>query len=330
MQTSFYFENPEFLYLLALVPAFIYFYYFWYAKKRLVVKLSYNPEKLFKPKRNLTFLRHIPPVLQTIALTAMIFAISRPQFSHDSVEKSSEGIDIVISLDVSGSMDGKEMGDTRIEIAKQKAVEFIKGRVDDRIGMVLFAQDALTYAPLTTDYEFLKQQIKEINLGVLPKQGTAVGSGIAVAVNLLRESDRPSKVIILLTDGSNNSGKIDPLTAAQLALKHNIKIYSIGIGKKEYSAPDPFGGMQYYQSDVDYETMQKISQLTNGESFSAEDPKGLSKIFDKISKMEKTEVREDVYKNKQDLYPKILLFSAILLSIAYGLVAFNFNNPLEE
>jgi Ca-activated chloride channel family protein len=289
------FRSPGYLLLLLAIPIYLTWYYWWYDRRRLIVPLSYDPKKVSPKRFNLAFLRVIPQVLNVAALTFMVVALARPITSRQIEQRHSEGIDIMLVLDVSGSMETTDFKPNRLEVAKETATKFIDGRSYDRIGMVVFAEDALSYAPLTLDYSLLKQQIESITSDMMPKEGTALGSAISVGVNRLRESKNPSKIMILITDGSSNRGQIDPITAAELAKRHKVKIYPIGVGKKEFVQVTPFGS-QTVKSDLDEPTMQSIAETTGGEFFRSTDKRSLGTIFDKISKMETVEVEEFQYR----------------------------------
>jgi Ca-activated chloride channel family protein len=270
----------------------------------------------------------VPLILSIAALFFGTLALARPQSAPETMEQYSEGIDIMLVLDTSGSMEETDFPPNRLEVAKKTAAQFLEGRVDDRIGVVVFAEDAFSYAPLTLDYDLLRKQIESLNSNIMPNRGTAVGSAIAVAINRMQESNSPSKVIILLTDGASNRGQIDPITAAKLAADAKIKIHSIGIGKKEYQKETMFGS-QTVQSDLDEGTLMEVSRIANGKFFRSEDPESLGKIFDLISQMEKTEIVTEMYREVTDLYPTILIVTLILMAISFGLMATFIYNPLE-
>lgn len=322
------FKNPEFLFLLLLIPAFIFWYTLWYEPRRLVVPLSYDPNKLAPPKLNLSFLRVFPHVFNVAALGLIVLALARPITAFETEDRYSEGIDIMLVLDTSGSMETDDFKPNRLEVAKETAQRFIEGRLDDRIGIVLFAEDAFSYAPLTLDYELLKKQIKTINSNIMPKEGTAMGSAIAVAINRMKESNSPSQVLILLTDGASNRGQIDPLTAAELAEETGIKIYAIGIGKEEYQRQTMFG-TQTIKSDLDEETLEKIADKTGGRFFRSTDAKSLDKIFGIISGMEKVEIKEERYREEKDTYTPLLVWAGIFFAASLLIMMTFVYNPLE-
>jgi len=317
-----YFANPEAFLLLVLIPVFILWYFLWFNKKRLVIPLSYDPVKMAKPGLRLSFLRWLPWIGQLAGIVCLIIALARPQTSLEFKIRYSEGIDIMLVLDTSGSMEASDFWPNRLEVAKDKALEFIDGRLDDRIGMVLFAEDAFSYAPLTLDYELLRKLIREIHLNIMPNNGTAMGSAIAVAINRMKDSECPSKVMILLTDGASNRGEMDPVIAAKLAKERKIKIYSVGIGKRDHG-----GGMS---GALDEETLKSVAKSTGGDFFRSSDARGLEKIFDRISEMEKVEITEETKEDITDHYPIWLLYSILLFITSYIAMSFNIANPLES
>lgn len=317
-----YFANPEAFFLLLVIPAYIVWYFVWFNKRRLVIPLSYDPVKLAKPKLRLAFLRWLPLVAQVAGIALLVVALARPQTSLEFKIRYSEGIDIMLVLDTSGSMETSDYWPNRLEVAKDKALEFIDGRLDDRIGLVLFAEDAFSYAPLTLDYKLLNKLIKQIHLNIMPNNGTAMGSAIAIAINRMKESESPSKVMILLTDGASNRGEIDPVTASKLASENKIKIYSVGVGKRDY------GGS--LSGALDEETLRKVAKNTGGDFFRSSDARGLEKIFDRISEMEKVEITEETKEDITDHYPKWLVYSLLCWLGSFLLMMLNLSNPLES
>ncbi len=322
------FRSPGYLFLLLTIPAYLIWYYWWYDRKRLIVQLSYDPNKIAPGRANWGFLRALPQILNLIALLLFIVALARPITGREIENRYSEGIDIMLLLDTSGSMETEDFKPNRLEVAKKTALEFIAGRSYDRIGMVVFAEDAFSYAPLTLDYNLLKQQINSITSNIMPKEGTAVGSAISVGINRLKESSTPSKVMILMTDGASNRGQIDPITAAGLAKRHKIKIYTIGIGKPEFQQQTPFG-VQTVKSDCDEPSLQKIAEMTDGKFFRSTDESSLKTIFNNISAMEKVEVTEEHYREENDFYAPILLLGFCIFAFTMLLKVTFVHNPLE-
>jgi Ca-activated chloride channel family protein len=276
------FAHPHFLLLLACIPILA----LWYFKKRKgrgstirfshlgFIKEAYRPSAVR--------VRHLLFLLRLLALVFLIIAFARPQSGIKGEEVITQGIDIVLAMDVSSSMLAEDIKPNRVEASKQVAAEFIQGRKNDRIGMVVFAGEAFTQCPLTLDYGILLTFLDQIHVNMI-EDGTAVGMGLATAVNRLRNSEAKSKVIILLTDGRNNRGEVDPLTAAQAAQAFDVRIYTIGAGTRGsalYPVQDPFFGKRYVpmQVDIDEETLRKIADLTDGRYFRATDRKQLDSI----------------------------------------------------
>lgn len=324
-----YLANPATLWLWLSIPGFLAWYILWYDKRRLFIPLSHDPEKLAGKKRISTILRYLPMSLQLLGLVLAIYALARPQLAHESMKIFSEGIDIMLLMDTSGSMETEDFEPNRLSVAKEKAITFIEGRKEDRIGIVLFAEDAFSFAPLTLDYALLKKQVESIRPNIMPKDGTAMGSAIAIGVNRLAQSQSPSKVMILLTDGSNNRGQLEPQMAARLARERNIRIYAIGIGKEEFTYQDKNGRFRTVKSDLDEPTLKEIAELTGGTFFRSTDNQDLEQIFNQISAMEKVEIIEETQKEITDLYPIFLICAALALMVAWVLMFFNFYNPLE-
>lgn len=242
--------------------------------------------------------RHIPFVLRLAALFFMTIALLRPQLPDDidiTRQQISEGIDIVLAMDISGSMLAEDFKPNRLVVAKDVAIDFIKKRPFDRIGLVVYEGDALTLCPMTTDHKFLIERFKNAESGII-KDGTAIGMGLATAVNRLRESEAKSKVIILLSDGVNNQGNIDPTTAAEIAKEFGIRVYTIGIGKNgdaPFPMRDPFGRTQRVMMpvEIDEQLMENISEMTGGKYFRATDREKLENIYSEIDEMEKSKVK---------------------------------------
>ncbi len=312
------FANPALLVLLLLIPVLIY----WYLKKYNNQKASFRVSSL-EGIRNLpaswkSRLRPVLIILRILVIALLIVAIARPRTSSVTENLNSEGIDIVLCLDVSGSMLARDFKPDRIEAAKKVAMNFVKGRPTDRIGLVIFAGESFTQCPITTDHAVLLNQIKSVKSGSL-EDGTAIGMGLATSVDRLRKSKAKSKVIILLTDGVNNTGLIDPLTALNIAKLYHIKVYTIGvgtIGMAPFPVPIPGGGVQMQQMKVQIDTalLKKIASETGGQYFRATDNRSLQDIYKQIDKMEKTKIKVTSYKQYKELfYPFALAALAFLL-----------------
>ena len=266
-------------------------------------------------------LRRLPDALLLGALTLGILGLARPQERDASVERSTEGIDIVLALDVSTSMTAEDFVPNRFEAAKSVAAEFVRGRESDRIGLVVFAAQAYTQAPLTLDYPFLLTMLQEVRMGLI-EDGTAIGTALATATARLRDSDAASKVVILLTDGQNNRGQVDPQTAAEAAAALGVKVYAIGVGSEGGSLRGrmPFGGSPLQQApEVDEAALRAVAQTTGGRYFRATDAQALREIYDAISALERTEIEETVLLDVEELYPWALWPALACLLLAVGL-----------
>jgi Ca-activated chloride channel family protein len=275
----------------------------------------------------------LAPVLRWIAYSLVVFALARPQFKNTTVERSAEGIDIVLTLDISTSMKAEDLKPNRLEAAKNVARNFINKRFSDRIGLVVFAGKSFTVVPPTLDYDLLKKMLSNVEMGVI-EDGTAIGMGIATAVNRLKDSNAKSKVIILLTDGQNNAGEIDPVTAADLAAAYGIKIYTIGAGTRgtaPYPIQDPIFGTRYQNVpvNIDEDMLKQIAEITGGAYFRATDTEKLEDIYAQIDKLEKTEIEEVIYTDYKDLYPRFLLPGILLLVFSIISERFVFRTAVE-
>lgn len=279
-----------------------------------------------------SLLRFLPDVLFILFTMLIVMAIARPQRVNEKVEQSAEGIDIVLAMDVSGSMELEDIAPNRLEAAKEVAHRFIDGRIQDRIGLVVFAGDAYSLAPLTTDYQLLHESIESIGFKMVPNDGTAIGSALAVAINRMRDSQAKSKVVILISDGENTAGSLDPAMAAQLAFAYNIKLYTIGIGKDGQVAydADESGNPLYVETIMDESTLRELAQIGTGNYFRADSKDALQEIFQRINKLEKTEVTEKRFRDTRDYY-QVYLKWAMLLLLCWMLLKNTFvTNVLED
>lgn len=268
-------------------------------------KLQWHPSVL---------LRYIPHILFTILGTLLILALARPQKTNEMVEQWTEGIDIMLVVDISESMQIEDFKPNRLEAAKEVARNFIDGRFQDRIGMVIFSGDAYSLSPLTTDYDLLKAYIEDISFDMIENRGTAIGSALAVATNRMRESDSESKVMILLSDGDNTAGNIDPITAAKLAHAYNIKMYTIAVGQ-EGRVPfgkDFFGRPRYVENTLDETTLREIAKIGEGEFYRVSDNQALEQVFALIDAYEKAEIKETRYKDTMDYYQIYLKWAIVI------------------
>ena len=314
------FAEPLFLYLLIAIPAMIAFYIL---KQQSVTASLRMPGLQSFAQAGITFrnyLRHILFALRTIALTLLIIVLARPQKTDKFQDISTEGIDIVLTQDISGSMLARDFRPDRLEASKNIATEFISGRPYDRIGLVVFSGESFTQCPLTTDHAVLINLLREIQSGMI-EDGTAIGMGLATAVNRIKDSKAKSKVIILLTDGVNNRGEIAPATAAGIAKNFGIRVYTIGVGTQgmaPYPVQTPYG-IQYQDMpvEIDEAILQEIAQNTGGKYFRATDNEKLIQVYREIDKLEKSkiDVRQFSRKEEKFLFPAILAFCMLIFEI---------------
>ncbi|KUG08406.1 VWA domain-containing protein [Solirubrum puertoriconensis] len=251
-----------------------------------------------------SLLRFVPDFVLALSLMMGLLALARPQRTDERVEQSGRGIDIVLAVDVSASMELQDFQPNRLGAAKRMAQAFVRGRRGDRIGVVAFAGDAYSVLPLTTDYELLTEELKGLRLGLIPTDGTAIGTALGVATNRLRNSPGRSRVCILLSDGENTAGSLDPLTAAQLAHAFGLKLYTIGLGK-DGTVPygrDEQGRPRFVETRLDETTMRQIAEAGAGQFFRATDNSALQRVFAQIDQLEKTEVKLTRYRNTHDYY----------------------------
>lgn len=327
---SYEWENPLLLNLLWLIPLLVLIRKFIKFLKKPVLELSL-PKSVTKANP-WTYLRLIPTGFFFLFLIFVVLALARPQRSNERVEQYTEGIDILLVMDISESMDLQDFSPNRLEAAKKTAIEFINGRFGDRIGMVVFSGEAYSLSPLTNDYELLTSLIEEINFSMIEAKGTAIGSAIAAGTNRMKDSDSPSKVMILLSDGESNAGNVDPIFAAQLATAFGIKIYTIAVGKDGMVpyGTDFFGRPQMVESYLDESTLREISTIGSGQFFRASDGKALNQIFEQIDKLEKTEILENRYKETADFYRIYLFWGMLFFVIWMALKSSFFNNFLLD
>lgn len=319
---NFEFNNPEFLWLLALIP-FIATWFFLVRKKETATLTvssikGFNTTSSFLPK-----LKPLLPIIRLISLTLLIIALARPRNVAVSTKvKANRGIDIVMAIDVSASMLARDLKPNRLEALKVVATNFVNRRPNDRIGIVVYAGESFTQTPITSDKSITRRTISEIKWGQL-EGGTAIGMGLGSAVNRLKESEAKSKVIILLTDGVNNSGFVDPKTATELAKELNIKVYTVGIGTNGMAdfpfSKDARGRLQFrkQQVEIDEELLQFIASETQGQYFRATDNPELQEIYDEIDTLEKTKIEEFKYYNYQEKYRYLLFFAGGLLLLEF-------------
>lgn len=311
------FANPLYLYLLLLLIPVI-AWYVWKqkgAQASLQVSAIQAFDKL--PVTYKSYLRHFRFFLRLLILGCVIIALARPQSSSSWQNSSTEGIDIILALDVSTSMWAQDFKPDRLEAAKDVAAAFINGRRNDNIGLVEFAAEGFTLCPMTTDHTILLNQLKEVQCGVL-EDGTAIGVGLATAINRIKDGQAKSKTIILLTDGSNNRGQVSPATAAEIAATYGIRVYTIGVGTRglaPYPARTPYGTIvtQQVEVDIDENTLKQIAATTGGEYFRATDENALEKVFEEIDKLEKTKMSVKEFSKKEEEYLIWAIAAFILL-----------------
>lgn len=310
------FAQPYFLLLLILIPLLV-AWYVWRRDRNIAsLTISGNQQLADFKKSFRHILRHILFVLRIVMLIVIILILARPQSTDRWQNVTTEGIDIMLVVDISGSMLARDFKPDRIEAAKNVATEFISGRTYDRLGLVVFSGESFTQCPLTTDHATLINLLREIKSGMI-EDGTAIGMGVATAVNRLKDSDAESKVIILLTDGVNNRGAIDPLTAADLASTFNIKVYTIGVGSMgtaPYPVQTPFGTqLRNVEVEIDEDVLKEISARTGGNYYRATDNTTLLNIYREIDQLEKTKIDVREFNRKNEEYMPLAIAAVILL-----------------
>lgn len=312
------FAHPSYLYLLLLLIPLIAWYIFKLSKTQASFKLASTNAFSGMPQTVKVYLRHLPFVLRLISIALIIIVLARPQSINSWQETETQGIDIVLAVDISGSMLAQDLTPNRLVAAKKVAAEFITDRPNDKIGLVIFAGESFTQCPLTTDHKVLLNLLNEVDFGMV-EDGTAIGLGLANSVNRLKDSESQSKVVILLTDGTNNRGQIAPLTAADLARSYGIRVYTIGVGTQGVAptpVQTPFGiKIQNVEVDIDEKTLTEIASITGGQYFRAEDNVGLSNIYEEIDEMEKYLINVQNITRKKELYLPFALFAVGLLLI---------------
>ncbi len=299
------FHNPDYLFLLILIPVLVAWYIWKLTKQHATLQISSTAAfSGISPTFRIWF-RHSLVVFRLLALSLLIIVLARPQISNSWKNVSTKGIDIILDMDISGSMLAQDFKPNRLEAAKEVAIQFINGRPNDRIGLVVFSGESFTQCPLTTDHASVINLMKDIKSGMI-EDGTAIGEGLANGIRRLKDSSAKSKVIILLTDGVNNMGSIDPNTAAEIAKAFNIRVYTIGVGSMgmaPYPVQTPFG-MQYQQMkvEIDEALLRKIADETGGKYFRATNKEKLEDIYKEIDKLEKSKIKVKEYRKKNDEY----------------------------
>ena len=313
------FANPNYLYLLLLLIPLVAWYIYKLRKSQASLQVS-SAEAFEAPGASSwrVYLRHVPFVLRMVAIAVLIVVLARPQSTNSWQNSTTEGIDIVMAIDISTSMLAEDLKPNRLEAAKDVAASFINGRPNDNIGLVVFAAESFTQCPLTTDHGVLLNLFKDIQPGII-QDGTAIGVGLANAVSRIKDSQAKSKVIILLTDGVNNTGQVAPVTAAEIAKTFGIRVYTIGVGTQgeaPYPIPTAFG-VQYQNIpvEIDEQILKQIASTTGGQYFRATDNASLKEIYSEIDQMEKTKISVQEFSKKQEEYKNWALLAFVLLLV---------------
>lgn len=314
--------NPEYFWLLILIPLFV-LYNVWIriSKKNTSFTFSSSVDLKNLPGNYRSYLIWLTPLLYATSAVFMIIALARPQEENVTIEQDAEGIDIMISIDISSSMLAEDLNPNRLIAAKEVAADFISRRETDRIGINVFARESFTVVPPTLDHDLVLRLLETVDLGMV-RDGTAIGMGIATSINRLRDSKAESRVIILLTDGMNNAGEIDPITAGEMAATLGIRVYTMGIGTRgtaPYPIDDPIFGRRYQNIEVqiDEDMLIQIAQQTGGRYWRATDLDELVEIYREIDLLERTEIDEIIYVDHLDKYPQFLILGLIFLLMGF-------------
>ena len=311
------FHNPELLFLLVLLVPVIVWYIYKHNQAEATIQVSSIQGLKRAGKSIKPFLRHVLFGSRIIAMSLLILALARPQSTKSWKDVTTKGIDIVLTLDISSSMLARDFNPNRLEASKDIATEFISGRPHDRMGLVVFSGESFTQCPLTTDHAVLINLFNDIKSGMI-EDGTAIGMGLATAVNRLKDSDARSKVVILLTDGVNNRGSIAPITAAEIAKTFDIRVYTIGVGSRgqaPYPVQTPYGGMKYrnMEVEIDEDVLRNIAQSTDGKYFRATNNQKLKSIYQEIDQLEKSKIQVKEYSEKSEEFFWLVLIGGILV-----------------
>ncbi len=316
------FAHPYMLWFLAVIPLMAVYYIYRLLKRgTATVTISSVGNIARLPKGAKYYLRHLPAVLKMVAVGLLIVALARPQSTESGTNSNTLGIDIVLSIDISGSMLARDLTPDRITAAKNVARDFIYDRPSDRIGLVVFAGESFTQCPLTTDKATLTTLLSQIKSGII-EDGTAIGNGLATALNRLKNSDSKSKVVILLTDGVNNSGQISPQTAAEIAETLGIRVYTIGVGS-EGMAPvpvvDSWGQTRFANMpvEIDEKVLTEIAEKTGGKYFRATDNETLKSIYEEINQLEKNRIESDNFTRYHETYLNWVLAALLCLVVGF-------------
>ena len=311
------FANPKLLWLLLLVPLVILWYVLRHKKQEASMQFSdtYGFAKL--PKTWKSYLRHLLFALKMAALALLLVALARPQSSSTNSTSNIEGIDIVMAMDVSGSMLARDLKPDRLTAAKNVASDFVKGRPGDRMGLVIFSGETFTQVPLTTDHGVMLNMLAEMKNGLID-DGTAIGDGLATAISRLKDSEAISKVVILLTDGLNNAGSVDPYTAAEMARLFGVRVYTIGVGSygtAPYPVQTPFGTqIQQMKVEIDEKLLTNVANTTGGKYFRATSNQKLDEVYQEIDKLERSKIEVTEFRRlHEEFYPLVAWALALLL-----------------
>lgn len=321
------YRNPEFFYLLLVIIPMAVWYIFRYKRSTASIQVSSTASIFKAPKTLKHYLRHLVFLFQVLAIVFFIIVLARPQSSSNWENVTTEGIDIVIALDISSSMLARDFSPNRLEAAKDVAMKFISGRKNDRMGLVIFAGEAFTQCPLTTDKAVLLNMFKSIVVGMF-EDGTAIGNGLATAVARIKDSDAISRVIILLTDGENNRGEIAPLTAAEIAKTFGIRVYTVGvgtIGTAPYPVNTPYGvQLQNMEVKIDEEVLSRISDITGGQYFRATNNNKLEEIYKEIDALEKSKIEVKEFSSKSEEFMPFAIagFISLIISLLLRITIF--------
>ncbi|MGM9745391.1 MAG: VWA domain-containing protein [Paludibacteraceae bacterium] len=310
------FQNPEYLWWLLVLIPMILWYVFKQFRSHASLQISTTEPFSKMPRSRKPYWFHVLFAVRCAVVALLIMVVARPQLSNNFQTETAEGIDIMVALDVSGTMLAEDLKPNRLQAAKKVATEFIAGRPNDNIGLVVFSGESFTQCPLTSDHSALINLFNSVEYGMI-EDGTAIGLGLANAVSRIKDSEAKSKVIILLTDGSNNAGDVAPRTAAEIAQSFGVRVYTIGVGTRGM-APYPFQtpyGIQYQNIpvDIDESMLREIADMTGGTYFRATDNSKLKAIYEEIDQMEKTKLRVNQYSKKSEEYLPFLLAAFVLL-----------------
>ena len=310
------FKNPELFYLLLVIVPMAAWYIFRQKRNTASIQVSSTASVFKAPKTIRHYLRHVVFICQMIAIAFFVVVLARPQSSSNWENVTTEGIDIIIALDISSSMLARDFSPDRLEAAKNVAMEFISGREHDRMGLVVFAGEAFTQCPLTTDRAVLLNLFKDIQSGLI-EDGTAIGNGLATGVSRLKDSEAISRVVILLTDGENNRGEVAPMTAAEIAKTFGIRVYTVGVGSMgtaPYPVQKPFGiELRDMEVKIDEELLTQIASITGGQYFRATSNKKLEEIYKEIDALEKSKIDVQQYNRKSEEFLPFAILGALFL-----------------